>query len=235
MEKYKGLLLILFFTILLLPIVVAEEQEVRFNAEQNQSLDILEKCRANGFDCAASYDCNFSSILPNQSLLISQVEMDRSGAFYNVTLLPGNQTTNGVYEATVDCSNSTHAGSNTFFYRVTPDGSAPISVGQGIVLIGAIFLMIIIAWLMAFLGLKSLNNTVKLSFIIFSVLLLVFSIGFSLNTLQLFMSTSDAIASNYSTLYVLFTVLLMTGGFALILYLVYVGVQAFYANRGLIR
>lgn len=233
MASLNRLVCILFFSILLINFAIASgEDEVRFNAPQNENLTVCEKCRVDGAVCDSSYSCNITILLPDQSFLISQQAMTNNGS-YNCYDLNTTQTSiNGLYEATVDCSNTTLKGSNTFFYRITPEGSPPVSDGQGLVLIGTILIMIVLALVMIFLGIRSTNGGVKLAFISFSILLLVFNIGFTVNVVNAFFGTSDGITSNFSTIYRLFVILLSAGVTALVVYLIVIALKFFNIKRG---
>ncbi len=210
------------------------EEEVRFNAPQSQNLSVCEKCRFEGAVCDTSYSCNITILFPNQTFLLNQQSMIVNGSYFCYNINASQTSVNGVYESTIDCSNVTLSGSNTFFYRITPEGSAPVSDGQGLVLLGSILLMLVVSGVMMFLGFRSTQPGAKLGFIGFSVLLLVFSIGFMLNIINLFFGTSQGVTSNYSVFYRVFVIILAAGATGLILYLIKVSLQAFHRSRGTI-
>ncbi len=227
------------FTILFLIVmltmsgVYAQQEDIRFYHQQDTNLTIYEKCRVDGAICDSSYSCNLTILSPSQILLIDNVQMLGESIYRNFSMSQDNQSINGIYESTIDCSNSTFSGSNTFFYQITPNGSKPIDEGQGLILLGAILFLIIISCSMGFMGIKSTNTTVSLSFISFSTLIMVFTLGLILNVLELSLGTFSDIISNYSTIYVLFVTLLIAGAMGLIVYIIYVALNMYWKFRGL--
>ncbi len=229
----KTSVILLLIVILSISVVYAQEQDIRFYHPQSTNLTIYEKCRVDGAICDSSYLCNLTILSPSQILLINNVEMLGDGIYRNFSMLEDNQSVNGIYEATIDCSNSSLSGSNTFSYEITPNGSKPIDEGQGLILLGSILFLIVISCSIGFMGIKSTNTTVSISFLAFSTLLMVFTIGLILNVLQLSFGTFSDIINNYSTIYVLFMTLLVAGAMGLIVYIIYVTLNMYWKFRGL--
>ena len=227
------LIIVVLCAISSLTLVASQGEDIRFYGEFGTNITVYEKCRVDGFICDSSYECNLSIIDPNQNLIIDGQLMLGVGVYRNFSLNLTQTQPNGVYEATVDCTNSTESGSDTFFYQITPDGSKPIDVGQGLILTGAIFILLIIALSIGFLGFKSTNTTVMLSLLSFSVLLMVFSLGFVLNIIELSFGTFSGIINNYSSAFVLFVVLVSVGAIGLILYIIYVALNYYWGLRGM--
>ncbi|KKL79267.1 hypothetical protein LCGC14_2016520, partial [marine sediment metagenome] len=153
----------------------SEEVDIRFYHQFNTNLTISETCRVSGEVCDATYSCNLSILDPAQAQIINQGAMTDNGTYQIFNLTESQSDPNGIYSATVDCGNTTLFGSNTFFYQVTPDGSKPIDTGQSLVLIVAVSILIIIALAIGFLGFKSTNTTIMLTFLSFSILLIIFA------------------------------------------------------------
>ncbi len=224
------LFLILMFS---MSVVYAQQEDIRFYHSQNTNLTIYEKCRVDGAICDNSYSCNLTILSPSQILLVDNVAMLGQNIYRNFSMSEDNQSNNGIYEATIDCSNSTLSGSNTFFYGITPNGSKPIDEGQGLILLGSILFLIIISCSIGFMGIKSTNTTVSLSLTSFSTLIMVFTLGLILNILELSFGTFSDIISNYSTIYVLFTTLLIAGAIGLITYIIVIALNFYWRLRGL--
>lgn len=222
------LILIFSFTV-----VSAQQEDIRFYHERSTNLTIYEKCRIDGAVCDATFTCRLTILTPSQTLAVDNETMLDGGVYWNFTLNDTNTSVNGVYEATIDCSNSTDAGSDTFFYQITPDGSAPIDQGQGLILLGSIILLTIISLFFGFLGFRSKNVTIMLSFLSFSLLIIIFTLGLIVNVVELSFGTYGGIIGNYSTIFTLFTVLLSIGGIGLLLYLVYVALLYYWNLRGM--
>jgi len=214
-------------------LVEAQQEAVRFYHPIDTNLTIYEKCRVDGSVCDSSFICNLTVLSPTNSLVVDTETMLGDNTYRNFTLNETQTNPNGVYEATVDCTNTTAAASNTFFYEITPNGSAPVDTAQGIVLlVGMAFLILIVVFLL-FLGVKAANPTISLAFISFGVLLMVFGIGFSLNVLEVSFGTFGDIVNNYSTIYVLFMALIVVGSIGLMLYLIIVSLNYYWRLRGM--
>ena len=186
MELKNIFTLLLLFTFLIsLNFVSAQQEDIRFYHQINTNLTIFEKCRVNGAICDASFGCNLTVLSPSQQLVIDNVGMSRGTIYYNSSLNTSQTDPNGVFEATIDCTNSTSSGTNTFFYQITPNGSAPMETSQGIIIFVAIIMISLIALLCIFLSIKINNGWASLAFLSFSVILLVFAFGMLLNILEL--------------------------------------------------
>lgn len=225
--------LFLFLIIFSLSIVSAEITDTRFYHPQDTNLTIYEKCRVDGSVCDNTYVCSITVLSPTQDLLIDDETMLGDGVYRNFTLLSDNQTENGIYESTVDCTNVTLSGSNTFTYGISLNGSPPMDVGQGLIILGGLLFIIVISISIGFLGVKSTNTTVSLSFIALSVLLMVFTLGSIVRIVELSFGTFSDIVSNFSTVYILFTTLTIVGAFGLIVYTIVVALNYYLQLRGL--
>lgn len=214
-------------------LISAQQEDIRFYHEIDTNLTIFEKCRIDGGICDATYTCSLTVLSPSQELIIDNQTMAGEGTYRTFTLNTTQTEVNGLYESTVDCTNSTNSGSDTFFYEITPNGSPPIDEGQGLILFGSIILLIIIASFFGLLGFKSKSVTVMLSFLSFSVLIMVFTLGFIVNTIELSFGTFSEIIGSSSSIYLLFTILLSVGALGLILYLVVVALNYYWGLRGM--
>jgi len=229
----KNVLFLSLIIIFSLSTVYAQQEDIRFYHPKDTNLTIYEKCRVNGVICDSSYECNLTVLSPLQNIIIDNVEMLGDSVYRNFTMTEENQSSNGIYESTIDCSNSSLSGSNTFFYKVTPNGSEPIDEGQGLILLGSIFFLIVMSCCIGFMGIKSTNTTVSLSLVSFSTLIMVFSLGLILNILELSLGTFSDITNNYSTIYVLFMILMVAGAIGLITYIIVVALNFYWRLRGM--
>lgn len=222
------LLLILFS----LGIVSAQQDDIRFYHERATNLTIYEKCRFDGSVCEPSLTCFLSVISTEQILILNNQTMNDGGVYWNFTLNETQTEVNGIYESTVDCSNETIGGSNTFFYEITPDGSPPINNGQSLILFSSILFMILLVCFFGYMGFRSRDTTIQLSFLAFSILLMVFTLGMIVNVIELSFGTFSEIISNYETIYILFTVLIIVGSIGLMVYLIWVALNYYWGLRG---
>jgi hypothetical protein len=229
-------LFLFFLTALLLitPTIISQQEDIRFYHERETNLTIFEKCRIDGAICASDFGCNLTMLYPNQTLVIDSVPMLRGVTYFNFSINATQQEINGVYENTVDCGNESSFGSNTFFHQVTPNGSIPFDTAQGLIIVISMVIIIMVSCFSGFLGIKIRNPVVSISLISFAVLLLIFALGMTLNIMELSLGTFSGITSNYSSLYILFTVLITIGGFSLVVYLVKIALELYWDSRGII-
>lgn len=231
MRKHFNIALIMIM--LCLVVVSAQEADIRFFHERNTNLTIFEKCRVDGFICDVSYSCDLTILDPSQVLVVDQVSMTDEGVYQTFNLTANQSEINGVHEATVDCTNTTFSGSNTFNYEITPSGSAPVTQSQSLILIAAVSLLILVSLFFGFLGFKSTNTTIMLSFISFAVLIMVFTLGLIVNVVELSFGTFLEVVGNFSTVYILFTVLLSVAALGLIMYIIVVVLNYYWTLRGM--
>lgn len=221
--------LLLFFS----PVISAQSTDVRFYHETGTNLTIFEKCRIDGSPCDAAFTCTATVLSPEQRLIINNEAMEGPGVYYNITLNGTQTNLNGLHETTVDCTNGTNSGSDTFFYENTPNGSAPIDEGQSILLLGGLILLAVFAIAMGWVGFRLNNGAVGLTLISFSVLILVFSVGMITNIYQLSFGTFGEITDNYSAVFVVLIILATMGALGLILWLIVFALKLYWKNRGL--
>lgn len=233
MNRSYAYVITFLFILMSASIITAQQEDVRFYHERATNLTIFEKCRVDGGICDSSFSCSLTVLTPSQELLVNNETMIDGGVYWNFTLNESETSVNGLYESTVDCLNASNAGSDTFFYEVTPNGSAPIDQGQGLILIGSVIVLVVISLFFAFLGFRSVNVTVSISFIALSLLLVVFTLGLIVNVIELSFGTFSGVVGSYSTIFVLFTVLLSVGMLGLILYLVYIALNYYWNLRGM--
>lgn len=224
-------LLLIFLSINL---ISAQQEPVRFYHQIDTNLTIFEKCRIGGAICESSYSCNLTVLSPSQELTTDNDGMFRGDIYYNLTLDRSKNNVNGIYETTVDCTNLTSSGSDTFFYQVTPNGSKPMETSQGIIISIAIIMIIIIAGLCISLSFKLQNGWVSLAFLSFAIILLIFAFGMILNILELAFGTFSSIIGNYSVLYVTFIALVSVGVIGLIIWLIVFALNLYWKSRGMI-
>ena len=233
-NKTFTILLLFTFIFLSTNLISAQQEDIRFYHELGTNLTIFEKCRIDGAICDSGYTCNLSIVSTSQQLVKDNFPMIRGNVYYNGTLNITETNTNGIYEATVDCTNSTSSGSNTFFYQITPNGSPPMDTSQGIMFSLGVLLIVAIATLSAFLSYKLSNGFVSLAFISFAVMLMIFAFGMILNLFELSFGTFSTIINNYSVLYIALIGLVSVGVIGLIIYLIVFALKLYLQDRGII-
>lgn len=229
----RKLLLVMFALLLFFPVIPAQSEDIRFYHATGTNLTIFEKCRIDGGRCDSAFVCSATVLSPEQQLIINNETMEGPGVYYNITLNETQTAINGIHETTVDCTNGTNSGSDTFFYENTPNGSAPIDEGQSILLLGGLLILAVFAISVGWVGFRLNNGAVGLILICFSVLILVFSIGMITNIFQLSFGTFGEITDNYSSVFIVFIILTTMGGLGLILWLIVFALRLYWRNRGL--
>ncbi len=228
------LFIIGILVLLSINVISAQQEDVRFYHQINTNLTVYEKCRINGAVCGIGFKCNITVLSPSQELVIDNQGMTRGEVYYNYSIINTDVIPNGVYETTIDCTNLTDAGSNTFFYQITPNGSKPMETSQGIIAFVAIVMLTVIAIVCLSLSYKINNGWVSLAFLSFALMLMVFSFGMILNILELSFGTFGTIIGNYSVVYIVFIALVSVGVIGLIIYLIVFALKQFGKSRGLI-
>ena len=234
MKGINIFMLVMIVSIMSFSLTQAVEVQIKFFHPINTNLTISETCRVNGAICGTSFTCNITVLDPiNRSRIVDNQLMTFDSPYYTFNLNESQTSLNGVYESTVDCTNTTLSGGNTFFYELTPNGSPPIDTGQGFLIISGILALIVISIFLAFLGVRSNNVSIHLGFIFLSVILLVYTVGLVFNTIALSFGTFGGIVSNFSTVYVLFVTLLGMGVLGLIIFILVLALRKFSEMRGL--
>jgi len=159
MDKKK---LIIGMVILLIPLVLATTDEIRFIAEQNTALDITEPCFNNDTYCSSASKCNITIKDPSQQVVINNLEMTNQGAYHNYTLNSYHLNNTGVYESSVICKDGIYNGYDNFYFKVTPNGQE-LSLVQGIIYV-ILLIMLMILIILTILGAYSLDGKNKYDF-----------------------------------------------------------------------
>jgi len=220
---------------LILPLALSEERNIRFYHPIGENLTFFEKCRVDGGICDTSYTCNASVLSSDQNLIVNNENMTRGDIYYLLNLNDSITTPNGIYEATVDCTNTTFSGSNTFYYSITPNGSPPIDEGQSIMALIGMALLIIISLYLGYLGMKSTNGIVSLGLVSFSIIVMVFSIGMIVNFFELSFGTFGTFIENYSSVYIALMILGGTALIGLIVWLVVFALRLYWKDKGIVE
>lgn len=127
----------------------------------------------------------------------------------------------------VDCSNNDCG--NTF--EVTPTGYT-ISTSKSIIILIGLFILFIIGAGLFFFGIYNQMPIIKIFSIGLSILIIAYSIGYGLNTMNNSIGEFTNLTSSFSSLFVLMTILLSVGGMGLILFLVYFVFKLWSKQRG---
>ena len=172
----KKLILFIFIGILLvLPLVIADEQDHDYTFKLNQQVDLKRPCWNNGTYCTAAATCNLTVLYPNSTILISNEDMTNSVSYFNKTLTP---TVTGLYFCIMTCEDAAEHGSETFYFDVTLSGVDP-GASNPMVSLGIIALIFGIACFFLFISSQLNDAGPKIFFLLASFVFMIGSLAVS--------------------------------------------------------
>ncbi len=228
----KKILLILVMSMFLISLVSSEISSSSGecsigSVKQGDTIQLTQVCRGG---CT---DVNLTKVMfPNQSVaLLGQFPMGENGSNYNFTF--SNTDTLGNYNYDVEGvdPNSIVVGQSCSF-KVTPTGN-DLDNPQSIIVVGLIFVLILLTGSFLYFGKEVEYVPFKIFLISMGSLLLMFTVGVSVNTITELMIIGSVFAATFVNLYRLMLILISAGGIGLMLYIVYMSVKQFYSYRGL--
>jgi len=119
--KSKLMILIILGLLLVLPLVIADEQDYDYVFKVHQEIDLKRPCWNNGTYCSPAAICNLTTLYPNGTALLSNEKMSNSISYFNMTLKP--QAT-GLFFNLMTCHDGDQYGSETFYFKVNPTGDS---------------------------------------------------------------------------------------------------------------
>ena len=194
----------------------------------NQNVDLRFLCTLNGAIPSASTNYNITISYPNGTTYLNNVGTTAigNGAF--------NYTTNfsqiGLYKVQMFCYNGTYSFADEGYYEVTNTGNK-LDTSKTIVIVMGLGIMLLIGILLFIFGIYA-QGVIKIFVIALSILLMFFSVGFTINILNIGLGEYSNLTNTFSSFYVLLTVLLVCAGIGLILWLIYFSLKAFSKSRG---
>jgi len=216
-DKYTFWILILF----LIPITSATTLGTY---ERGSCINLIQTCS----NCTY---INITSVLyPNSSIALTETPMTKVGSLYNLTFCNtnalGDYIVNGIGD--VDGEDTVWA----YGFKITNKGYE-VTTPQITVTFFIIGIIFLVALLFFIFGMRTEHNGLKVFSLSFTVILIVFLIGFILNMANNFIGEFSFMTNSFTPLYIIFITLLSVGGVGLILYLIYIAFDSFYKNRGL--
>jgi len=143
----KKILLTLLIGMFLISIVSAQS-----TYKQSNELDLKVPCFYSDTRCSDTAECNLSILYPNSSFLVEEQPMTNlENGYHNYTLNESQTSVLGEHPVSVYCIDNSEKGYSTFAYRITPTGQE-ITMSQGIVSIGLIFMIMLLIGLFVFLA-----------------------------------------------------------------------------------
>lgn len=226
--KYKYLIILMAF--LLIPFISGE-----LIFTQNQESELKIPCSIEGAMCSSGTGCKINIQYPNKtSYLRDNVSMTNlNNGDFNITFNDSELTYVGTYPYSIFCTDGTYNGSISDSFKVTPTGNE-ITTAKSIVNIIAIVMMIVVLFVFLILAGVFTHAGTKIFFLGLSLTTIVFTVGFILRMLQDNVGEYASFTSTYAGFYTLLTILLIGGGMALMLYLIWFTFTTFNKVRGYI-
>ncbi len=223
-------LFILSLVLVLLTIIPVFAQEPSYTFQQHTNNTLRVYCNNDTLGlCDNSVSCNINIQKPSTISIVNNGTMDfiDAGQFgFNLTENDSNEI--GIYSAFGSCNGNAF----NFAYQITPTGHT-LSISQSIITILGILSIIFVGIIFLFLSGVAQSPGTKIPALGMGLLLIVFSIGYSLNLMQRVAGEFDSINLLFSRFYVMLTLLLIAGGLALTLFLVIIAFKSFSRMRGL--
>ena len=172
------------------------------------------------------YDHNGSHLVVNENILYEATDKD-----WEILVEGANFSKTGQYDALVNCESPTYGGFVSYSIEVTPTGKA-FDDSQGLVILGLLAMLLFIAWVFLYFGLKIEYLPFKIFLISMGALTILFTVGMSINLIKDLMMVGIVLAASFVSFYRLMLILISAGGIGLIVYIIYMSVKQFWKTRG---
>lgn len=228
-------LLIIMSVLLLLPVITSQS----FNADipnypQNQNITISVPCAFNGITCPSSTLCNVTILDPNSIPVFNNAPMTKVDAVFEIDLNESQTSKLGQYEFTPTCCVGSTCRTQFLHYRITPSGAAPISSGQGTILISIIGVMLLVCVIFFVMGFRSENVVLKTAGFAGGSVMILIIVLFTMLLVNEIIASSPTLVTGYETflfvMRIIGTVLIL--GMIIVLFLVMA--KAWKIKRGLV-
>jgi len=206
--------------------VSVDGEECWASFELDSQIQLIQKCPSCSF-------VNITSITyPNGTVFLNEeMEQDASSTNFNFTLPDSSQLGLISYGVIGDKDGASPPDEQTLCILITPTGGA-LDIQQSIIIIGLMFILLFLTSTFLYFGTKIEVTSVKIFLIALGGLFLMFTIGFSLNSIKQLMILGSILSGTFLGLYRLMIALVTAGFMAIILYLVASSVKAFKRSKG---
>jgi len=174
-----------FFLILFLVLVSFVSAEIAFYVPEDTDYCIKFSCENGGATCSSSAICNISINYPNSTAVVgTNLTSNLENGYFQFCLNKNQTNIKGEYFTRVECSDGGLNDTSTFIYEVNPTGIRPSDQKTNTILVsvGVLFLLGTLLFI-AFLF-SNQNPSVRLSFLVFSVILFLITINLSFVNIQ---------------------------------------------------
>lgn len=209
------------FFMYVMPLISAELQSLS-TGKINQEMQLTQTVTNSTY-------CNLSKITyPNNSILNLNSQMTKSTNDYNYSFTPDSL---GEHSYVTCCNPDGTETCVGVSFEVTPTGY-DITTSKSIIILVGLAIMFLIGILLFIFGIYSINPIIKIFTIGLSILIIGYSVGYGLNTMNNSVGEFTNLTDSISSLFVLMTILLSVGGAGLILFLVYFVFKLWSKQRG---
>lgn len=169
------------------------------------------------------------SIYYNSSTILLNKEMTKQDTIYNYTFCNTSLLGEYIYMTKGDPNGIVFTSPVNFFITTT---GYQINSSQSSIMIIIASILALVAILMFIFGIKTDYIPLKLFLLSFTVVIMVFLIGFILSMANSTIGEFSGITSSLNPIYIISIALLAVGGTGLVIYLIYYSLQLFYKTRG---
>lgn len=142
----KIILLLIFMTLLIAPLIFATEPAFTF--EQDRFVDIKIPCeQSDGTFCESDTNCTITIYDKQNLIVVNNKNMTFNPSFYNYTLKRNQVIPTGKYTFTVACVSPSEAKVNSFVFEITSSGEEVQIFSLEIILTVIIYSMILFAFI----------------------------------------------------------------------------------------
>jgi hypothetical protein len=186
-------------------------------------------CINNGY-CSVDSICNINIRNPDWTFAAENVNMTRFPSQHKYNFTPqqsGRYCVSGVCEDDL-------SGKIDFCFDVTTTGEDVDISSKNVAFLISVAILTILSLLLAWLAFKLEIDIVKVGLIAFSVLIMVFNIGFTLNIMEDTLGSANASYNSFANIYIVAIVLAAALTIGLILWLIVIGLKVYKIKRGLL-
>ena len=170
---------------------------------------------------------NISTInYPNSTIAITNQAMTRNGYSFNYSFCNTSTLGTYVYDYVDTITGNVYV--NDFIITTT---GYELNTSKSIVILIGLGIMLLIGVLLFIFGIYT-KGIVKVFTIGLSILMIAFSLGYSINVMSAGVGEFSSLINGFNGLWFLVTVLLICAGAGLVLYLIVVSLKAFNKTRG---
>ncbi len=183
-----------------------------------------------------SINCEFNLHNSSSTLIHSDTNLKfdvTTTAFFS-EVKGGNFSKVGDYTYVTHCNGAALGGVVSVEVIATQTGKL-LDEPQGLVILGLFLVLILLTWAFLYFGSEVEYVPFKIFLTSLGALMLMFTVGVSLNIVQDMLLMTAVLSGMFVGLYRLMLILVSAGGIGLMLYIIYMSVRQFYSNRGLIN